>query len=79
MLIFQKKNMKDPYANADETKQLLEQKNKLMFINIAKCDILRDLLPFVQLKKREKYPWGKRPIILLHGCFMVPDRAKHHI
>ena len=22
-----------------------------------KCDALRDLVPFVQLKKREKYPW----------------------
>ena len=21
------------------------------------CDVLRDLVPFVQFKKREKYPW----------------------
>ena len=23
-----------------------------------KCDALRDLVPFVQLKKHEKHPWG---------------------
>ena len=22
-----------------------------------KCDVLRDLVPFVQFKKREKHPW----------------------
>ena len=47
------------------------------------CDVLRDLVPFVQFKKREKHPWrsvtfsevaGIQPttllkVILLHGCF----------
>ena len=28
------------------------------FIWIAKCDVLRDLVPFVQFKKREKHPWS---------------------
>ena len=29
---------------------------------------LHDLVPFVQFKKREKYPWRKKAI-LLHECF----------
>ena len=47
------------------------------------CDVLRDLLPFVQFKKREKHSWrsvtfGKDAgfwhatllnVTLLHGCF----------
>ena len=24
---------------------------------MSKCDALRDLVPFVQFKKREKHPW----------------------
>ena len=35
------------------------------------CDVLRDLVPFVQFKKREKHPW--RSVILQ----MVPN-ATHH-
>ena len=39
---------------------------------------MRDLVPFVQFKKREKHPWrsvnfskdtGKSLVKLLHGCF----------
>ena len=43
------------------------------------CDALRDLVPFVQFKKREKHPWRRvnfrhQPATLLkstllHGCF----------
>ena len=40
------------------------------------CDVLRDLVPFVQLKKREKHPWRTvnlpatlLELTLLHGCF----------
>ena len=27
--------------------------------SMIKCDDLRDLVPFVQFKKREKYAWGR--------------------
>ena len=42
------------------------------------CDVLRDLVPFVQFKKREEHPWrsvtfskvaGLLKVTLLHGCF----------
>ena len=42
------------------------------------CDALRDLVPFVQFKKREKHPWRRvtfskvetlLKVTLLHGCF----------
>ena len=36
------------------------------------CDALRDLVPFVQFKKREKHPWTNvifSKVKLLHGCF----------
>ena len=46
------------------------------------CDALRDLVPFVQFKNREKYLWSSvnfskvagqpatlRKLTLLHGCF----------
>ena len=46
---------------------------------MMKCDALRDLVPFVQFKKREKHPWrsvtfskvaGKLlKVTPLHGCF----------
>ena len=42
---------------------------------LRKCDALRDLVAFVQFKKREKHPWrsvnfNKVPLKLtLHGCF----------
>ena len=28
-------------------------------LNINKCGALRDLVPFVQFKKREKHPWRR--------------------
>ena len=36
-------------------------------------DVVRDLVPFLQLKKREKHPWrsatfSKRKVTLLRGC-----------
>ena len=36
------------------------------------CDVLRDLVPFVQFKKREKHPWRSVTLLkltFLHGCF----------
>ena len=38
-------------------------------------DALRDLVTFVQFKKREKHPWrsvtfSKVAVTLLHGCFL---------
>ena len=41
------------------------------------CDVLHDLVPFAQLKKREKHPWRSitfskvalLKVTLLHGCF----------
>ena len=47
-------------------------------------DVLRDLVPFGQFKKREKSPWssvtfrkvaGLKPATLL----MMQNRARHHI
>ena len=50
-------------------------------------DALRELVPLVQFKKREKHPWRSvtfSKVTLLHGRFsrflivqMVPNRAKH--
>ena len=45
----------------------------------AMCDALRDLVPLVQFKKREKHPWRSvhfKPAILLkltllHGCYSL--------
>ena len=41
-----------------------------------KCDVLRDLVSFVQFEKREKHPWRSvtfskalLKVTLLHGCF----------
>ena len=38
------------------------------------CDVLRDLVPFAQFKKREKHLWRSvtfalLKVALLHGCF----------
>ena len=46
---------------------------------IAICDSLRDLVAFVQFRKREKHPWRSvnfskiecLKLTLLHGCFHV--------
>ena len=57
------------------------------------CDVLRDMVPFVQYKKREKHPWRRlKPATLqkvklvLRWCFSrflsrtkIPNRAQHHI
>ena len=44
---------------------------------------MRDLVPFVQLKKRKKHPWTSvafsKVADLKRNCKMVPNRAKHHI
>ena len=50
----------------------------LYIIRSNKCDIFRDLVTFVQFKKREKHPWrsvifskvaGLLKVTLLQGCF----------
>ena len=33
-----------------------------------KCDTLRDLVPFVQIKKREKHPWGSVTFSEVASC-----------
>ena len=42
---------------------------------LRKCDTLRDLVPFVQFKKRAKQPWRSvtfsLKVTLLHGCFSL--------
>ena len=43
-----------------------------LFLHATLCDVLRDLVPLAQFKKREKYPW--RSVIFsivtpLHECF----------
>ena len=55
------------------------------------CDVLHDLVSFVQFKKREKHLWrsitfGLLKVTLLHGCFhvfkivqLVPSCSKHHL
>ena len=42
---------------------------------------MRDLIPFVKFKKREKKPWrsvvfSKLKVSLLHGCFHVSKIVK---
>ena len=32
----------------------------------AICDVLHNLVPFVQFKKREKHPWGDLLSLLLY-------------
>ena len=53
-------------------------KRVFLLINwgIWDCDALRDLVPVVQFKKREKHPWRSinlpatlLKVTLLHGCF----------
>ena len=39
------------------------------------CDVLCDLVPFVQFKKREKHPWRSVTFRLK----VIPNREKHHI
>ena len=50
---------------------------------ITICDDLRDLVPFVQLKKRKKHPWTSVAFSKVadrkRNCTMVQNRAKHHI
>ena len=36
-------------------------------MNTYKCDALRDLVPFVQIKKREKHPWRSITISKVAG------------
>ena len=37
-----------------------------IFLKIAICDPLRDFVPFIQFKKREKHPW--RSVNFLQLC-----------
>ena len=63
----------------------MTKSGKVIMINMALyiCDALRDLVPFIQFKKREKHPWRSATfikvaglktatlikVVLLHGCF----------
>ena len=57
----------------DNDNHVLSNHNRCSHIS----DVLRDLVPFVQVKKREKHPWRSvtfKPTTLLkvtplHGCF----------
>ena len=47
---------------------------------------MRDLVPFVQLTKRDQNPWRKYTFSKVYSSMdqfqivqMVPDRANHHI
>ena len=42
---------------------------------MTKCGALRNLIPFVQFKKREKHPWRSVKIKIVK---MVPNRPTHH-
>ena len=48
-------------------------------------DALHDLVPFVQFKKREKYPWRSVTFSKVAGfrffkiVQIIPNRATHHI
>ena len=50
----------------------------LRYIHNTICDALRNLVPFVQFKKRKKHPWRSvnfskvagLKLTLLHGCFL---------
>ena len=71
------------YVNRSSLKHLRLRRTGYLQLHNIKCDNLRDLLPFVQFKKREKHPRrsftfskvaGQKPatllkLTLLHGCF----------
>ena len=49
---------KDEHVNASTHQRLKDSKYNMVNFNILQiCDALRDLVPFAQLKKREKHPW----------------------
>ena len=39
------------------TARLMEVTMKKTNFRLALCDVLRNLVPFAQFKKREKHPW----------------------
>ena len=45
--------------------------------NINLCDALRNLVPFVQFKKREKHPW--RSVILACNFTKTPSMGVFHV
>ena len=83
---FEKKK-KNSSGHVPETSNFLKLGKGLFFTNIYRylsfifliiCDVLRDLVPFVQFKKCEKHPWMGcvtlvKPATLLkvtlHTCF----------
>ena len=61
----------------------------ILWYRVSKCDALRDLVPILQIKEREKHPW--RSVIFSKianssmGVFhvfrivqMAPNRARYH-
>ena len=58
------------FFNANTLMQPKNKKEKVT--NMNNCDTLRDMVPFVQFKKREKQLWGSATLLkvaLIHGCF----------
>ena len=41
-----------------QKKRMQNKRIQIKPILNANCDVLRDLVPFVQFIKREKHPWG---------------------
>ena len=72
----------NPFPLSNISRQLKQSSNRAsrgVFMTLSNiCDALRDLVAFVQFKKREKHPWRsvtfRKPatllkVTLLHGCF----------
>ena len=52
--------------------RVVKETNEQAFPKLAIFVALRDLVTFVQFKKREKHPWRSVDLLkltLLHGCF----------
>ena len=72
--------------------QITKHETTTIIIYSFICDVLRNLVPLAQFKKREKHPWRSATFIsllkvtLLRGCFprflnfkIVPNRAMDYI
>ena len=47
---------------------IIFQMIKIFHLVLHICDALRDLVPFVQFKKREKHPWKSVKFSFFHVC-----------
>ena len=58
IVIITKSNCDPFYYECQKTIRLFSEKGRdIEREEIVGCDALRDLVPFVQFKKREKHPW----------------------